>query len=222
MTVAPSERRETLDELTRLAARDLRGVWSRATALDTASFAPFIIDAFPEVTLPYTEIAAQLAATWFELSAPESPYIAITASPVPVEKLVKSAEWALDATGTDALPRLEGTLDRAVYDGARETTRVNVERTNSRWAVHARPQACPWCRMMATRGAVYKARATALSSCHDNGHCVAIEIRRRGQYTPPAYMEKWEDEYVKARANAGSGDPKAIQSAWRQVIAADA
>lgn len=217
MPVAPSERREILDELTAVAGEDLREAWARASVLDTAAFAAFITDAFPEITIPYAEVAATLAATWFELSAPESTYVAVTAPTAPVEKLVKSAQWALSADGADAVPRLRGTLDRTIYDGARETTRINVERTNSRWAVHARPAACPWCRMMATRGAVYKSGASALAACHDNGHCVAIEIRQPGQYTPPSYLEKWDDEYLKARANAGTGDPKAIQAAWRQL-----
>jgi hypothetical protein len=35
-------------------------------------------------------------------------------------------------------------------------------------------------------------------------------------------MAKWDDEYAKARANAGSGDPKKILRAWDAQIRVDA
>jgi hypothetical protein len=31
-----------------------------------------------------------------------------------------------------------------------------------------------------------------------------------------ALVDQWNDEYLKARANAGTGDPKQILAAWRQ------
>lgn len=163
-------------------------------------------------------MSGDLAAAWFELSDPASDYIASTA-PLPVaEKLTASAEWGLGATGDAGKARLSGTLQRAVFDGARETTMLNVVQTQSKWAVHARATACPWCRMMATRGAVYKSGAGALAACHDHGHCVAMEIRGEESYNPPDYVSQWDDEYLKARADAGTADPKAIQAAWRQLL----
>lgn len=174
------------------------------------------MDAFPELVAPYEAVAADLAATWFELSAPESSYIAVTAPPVPVEKLATSAEWALGAPGDEAVNRLEGTLQRAVNDGARETTLLNVERTNSRWARYASANACAFCRLVATRGAVYRSSDTAGKAYHDHCHCVAVEVREGQTYSPPEYVQAWEDEYIAARKAAGSGDPKQILSAWRQ------
>lgn len=220
MAVSAPERRFLLSQINKLAEAELNQLWGQAERLSDVDFFGFIVQAYPIVVDPYVDMAANLAATWFELSDPTSTYRAVTAPPPPVEKLAKSAEWALKSLGDQGRVNLEGSLNRAVFDGARDTTRINVERTGSRWAIDARPTACPWCRMMATRGAVYRKKATALASCHDNGHCVAIEDRT-GDYEPPAHIEKWEDEYLKARANAGSGDPKEIQAAWRQIIAAE-
>lgn len=217
MAVSAQERRYLLQQVNRLAEQDLNSLWSQADRLADTDFFTFIVQAYPLVADPYTDMSANLAATWFELSDETSAYKAITASPPPIDKLEANARWALKATGTQGRTDLTGSLNRAVFDGARETTRVNVIATGSRWAVDARPTACPWCRMMATRGAVYKKEATALSACHDNGHCVAIEDRT-GDYEPPSHIEQWEDEYLKARADAGSGDTKAVQAAWRQLL----
>ncbi len=190
-------------------------MWDRATNLSDIDFASFITDAFSEVVDPYISMAADLAATWFELSAPESAYIATPAPLLPAERLTESALWALTAKGDLGLDRLTGTAQRAVFDGARETTLLNVERTNSRWARHASANACPFCRMLATRGAVYWTKGAAVKS-HDLCHCVAIEDRD-GNYQPPPYVEQWNQEYIDARRNAGSGDPKQILAAWRQL-----
>jgi hypothetical protein len=220
MAVSAPERRFLLSQINKLAEAELNQLWGQAERLSDVDFFGFIVQAYPIVVDPYVDMAANLAATWFELSDPTSRYRAVTAPPPPVEKLAKNAEWALKSLGDQGRVNLEGSLNRSVFDGARDTTRINVERTGSRWAIDARPTACPWCRMMATRGAVYRKKATALAACHDNGHCVAIEDRT-GDYEPPAHIEKWEDEYDKARANAGSGDPKQIQAAWRQLLAAE-
>lgn len=175
-----------------------------------------MLDAFPELAVAYSAVAADMAATWFEMSAPTSPYIAVAAPPVPVERLAKTAEWALGATGEDGLARLDGSLQRAVFDGARNTIVLNVDRTGSRWARHARADACAFCRLLATRGAAYKSSETAAKAYHDACRCIAVEIRDGQSYEPPDYVQAWDDEYAKARANAGRGDAKSILSAWRQ------
>lgn len=218
MTVTAEERRYLLQQVNRLAETDLKNLWSHAADLSNVEFSTFVTQAYPALTDPYISMAGRMAATWFELSDPASTYVAVEAALPPVEKLQKTARWALKATGEQGRTDLAGSLNRAVFDGARDTTRINVERTNSRWAVDARPTACPWCRMMATRGALYKEQATALAACHDHGHCVAVEIRTPNNYQAPAHVEQWQSEYLKARADAGTGSPKDIQAAWRQLI----
>lgn len=218
MAVSAQERRFLLQQVNHLADADLDQLWRQADQRSDVEFAQYVTEAYPLVADPYIGMAATLAASWFEQSDPSSRYVAVTAPPPPKGQLVINARWALGAPGALGRSDLSGTLNRAVFDGARETTRINVDRTKSRWAVDARPTACPWCRMMATRGAAYRERSTALSACHDNGHCVAIEIRAGQDYNPPAHVEQWEAEYLKARADAGTGDAKAIQAAWRQLL----
>lgn len=159
-------------------------------------------------------MAASLSGVWFEesLAVP-----AVLADPIPIERLQSSASWALGADGRKALDRLSHTTQRAVYDGARDTTLVNVERNDMRWARDARPDACSFCRLLATRTDqyLYKSRDTAATKVHDDCRCLPIEVIDPDDYELPDHVQQWEEEYLKARANAGTGDPKQILAAWR-------
>ena len=185
-----------------------------AEQLADVDFARFVIDGFPEVVTPWASAAADLSAVWFEETIPKP---AIVAPAVPVERLTSSAQWALGADGDKALDRLTHTTQRAVYDGARETTLLNVERNNIRWARDARPDACSFCRMLATRTDqyLYRSRDTAAAKTHDDCHCIPIEVADPDDYELPDHVQAWQDEYEKARANAGTGETKNILSAWR-------
>lgn len=104
-----------------------------------------------------------MAANWFEESDPASAYVARVASPPPEGKLEASARWALSKPEA-VQSRLTGSLHRAVFDGARDTTMTNVAATGSRWMRSARPDACAFCRMLATRTSdLYRSEDAALN-----------------------------------------------------------
>lgn len=228
MAVSAPERQYLLNQLGRLADADLNRLWERAIYLTapprslglrrppSISFGAIIEEGFPEVVDPYYQTAADLAATWFEESLPGSPYIAQPADPLPVDRLVLSARWALRGDGAAGLSRLQGTLQRAVFDGARQTTLLNVTATESKWARYASANACAFCRLLATRGADYRSERTAATDVHDHCSCLPVEDRDN-TYQPPEYIEQWQGEYAAARDAAGSGDPTQILAAWRQL-----
>ncbi len=197
------------------ALADLQTLWIRTSELTDVEFATFLTEAFPDLVASYESAAAELAASWFEESLPRSSYVAVTADLTDPAALRSSANWALDAKGGAGFDRLAGTTQRTVFNGARNTTLLNVERTGARWARHARPDACAFCRMLATRGAAYLSRETAATKVHDHCYCIPIEVRQ-GDYEPPDYAADWEIEYRKARAEAGVGSPKEILAAWRR------
>lgn len=214
MPVSAQERRFLLNQLVQLAASDVAALWNAAERLAGTDFARFVIDSFPEVVEPWIVAAATMAAVWFEESVPGP---AVVAELAPAQRLQLSAQWALGADGDQALTRLTGTTQRAVYDGARDTTIANVGRANVRWARDARADACAFCRMLATRTDkhLYRSRNTAAAKTHDDCHCLPIEVPDPNQYVLPDHAQQWQDEYLKARANAGTGDTKQILAAWR-------
>lgn len=228
MTISAVERRFLLGQVNTFAQVELDRLWQQASTRSDINFAAFILDAYPDLVDPFWGVASSLAATWFELSDTASPYVAVTAPPVPVERLRSSARWALTGTGDQGRRRLSGSLQRAVLDGARDTTLVNVERTGSNWARVARPQACAFCRLLATRGDAYKSSVTAARDVHDDCYCQPLEVRKGTDWTGMVdqdyldTVEQWDTQYQKARAEAGVPDAKKILAAMRRLDVTDA
>lgn len=215
MAVSAPERQYLLNQVGRLAQNDLDRLWRQAEQLADVDFFAYMVEAFPDVVDPYHQAAGQLAATWFEDSLPASAYVARVAEPLPAVQIATSARWALGGDGAQALSRLGGTLQRAVFNGARDTTVLNAKATNTRWARYASANACAFCRLLATRGADYRGADTAGTKVHDHCSCIPVEDRDNS-YQPPDYVDRWQAEYVAARDAAGSGDPNQILAAWRQ------
>lgn len=221
MATSPTERQQILADLSTLGIRDLVSVWRKASLADT-DFADLIMAAFPEIASGYAGVAGDLAADWYIESAPDLPYTPVTAGLPNAAALTKSTQWALGADGDEALKRMSGTLQRAVFNGARDTTLTNVKRErHAMWARHASANACEFCRLLATRGAVYHSASTASGKkYHDHCHCVAIEVRPGGKYEPPAYVQDWEGQYQQARKDAskdGAVTTKSLMAAWRHL-----
>lgn len=96
--------------------------------------------------------------------------------------------WALwNATdgqheqGRQHLPELIGSLGRAVRGGSRDTIFRSVRRAKTLWARVPGVKACWFCLMLASRGAVYRSKDTALiasktgGAFHDYCDCMVIE-----------------------------------------------
>jgi hypothetical protein len=153
LAVSAAERRFILDNLTRLAEADIRAMWRLAEAQSDVEFAAYVIEAFPEIVGPYYELASQASATFFEEDFPAINQAPVLADSLPDQKLRNSARWALRADGDQAVSRMVGSTQRAVYDADRETTVQNAGRAGMSYVRVARPNACAFCRLLASRAA---------------------------------------------------------------------
>jgi hypothetical protein len=153
MPVSAAERRFVLDNLTRLAEADIQRMWRAAELQTDVEFAAYVTQAFPEIVDPYQQLAAQTGATFFEEDFPEIVKPPLLVPPLPPEQLATSAQWALGADGVEAISRMAGTAQRAIFDGERNTTALNARRNGMRWVRVARPDACAFCRLLASRTA---------------------------------------------------------------------
>lgn len=151
MPVSAAERRFILEQLGQQAQSDMIRLWDAAGRFDDVDFFRYIAGTFPDIAIGYNQVAAEYAASWFEYDFPEIRADAVPAAAPVVDRLQKSAEWALGADGGKALDRLNGTMQRAIFDGDRQTTVANAEANGMRWIRQARPNACAFCRMLATR-----------------------------------------------------------------------
>lgn len=163
MTVSPAERQYILAQVNTLAAEQISLLWDHAEALTDINFAAYVRQAFPDVVTPFAVTAADFAANWYDESPSPTSYIAKPGALPDPKKLESSADWALGADGRDAIARMQGTTQRAIFDSARETIVSNAQaESGSTWARYASANACAFCALMATRENVYASEHSAL------------------------------------------------------------
>ena len=157
-------------------------------------------EAYPVVVDPFIAASGQVSAEWYSSLDPEAEFAVEAAPPPATAALQTNVRWAL--TQLDPIGALTGSAERQVFSMSRDTVAVNADRERVRFARYASANACPWCRVLATRGAVYRAADLAVKG-HDNCHCIAVPERGGNTYTPPDYVAGWLDEYTTARGEVG-------------------
>lgn len=163
---------------------DVRTVWASVALTTPAEVTDALLDAIPPVINGWGDVAATVAADWYDetrdTSGAEGRYRARLTQPLPDAQIEATIRWAVtpiwtaldwdralrDLTyGSERLAQLPGSqtiVDNAFADpAARRYVRV------------PRITACPWCLMLAGRGAVYRSQQTADFAAHDNCGCVA-------------------------------------------------
>jgi hypothetical protein len=188
----------------------------------TPGFAGLLHTVVPEIVGQHVQAAATVTAQWYDELAPDLPFQATPVVNLPSERIKKSVDWALHAptaptpeapstapTSDDVLSRLSGSTKRMVYDASRDTVVSNASVEGVKWARYASANACPFCRLLATRGPVYTSEKSAAFKAHDHCRCLAVPERGGETYQPPPYVKGWERQYLDARAAVG-GDAKNI------------
>lgn len=197
-------------------------------------------DPFPAITEVYGEQAALAAADYLilerslddEMRWLPAPTMAEVAS---YEQAKSSLEWAINTSrskdGFDskqAQKKLRGALNRLVLMPARDTVWTATVDAGTWYARVPSPGSCPFCLMLASRGAVYT-RDTVLSTremstYHDHCRCVAVESRGRTledrwASLPPVNRELhdlWQNNVGAALKHDWSSSVR--RSEWRNLI----
>lgn len=229
----------------RSAAAPLAGPTDRIALLDATDFVP------RPAPLPPTEQIESTA--WWALSAADEP------EPVPTEERtvpvaigepdqqVGARVLSADETSararvipSDATPaqarvitRMAGATQRLVTTAARDTVTENADREGVRWRRHAQPDACAFCRLLATRDDYLTEESAKVvvgrrgrprgkrklgELYHDYCQCEPVAVRAGDSYTPPEQVAEWDSQYGKAVAEVGnSRDVKKILAAMRRL-----
>ncbi len=157
-------------------------------------------EAYPVVVDPFIAASGQLTAEWYRSLDPEAEFAVEPAPPPATAALQANVRWAL--TQLDPIGALTGTAERQVFAISRDTVVTNASRERVRYARYASANACPWCRVQATRGAVFYTPEAATKG-HENCHCMYVAERGGNVYTPPSYVEQWKTDYKDARSADG-------------------
>jgi hypothetical protein len=194
---------------------------------------PVWIDAVTEVVDRYAETSATLAADFYdgerETAAVPGTFTVPLADPPSDEQVDTSLRWATkdlwprdeaDATVAQLEPldvRLEAAMGKAdsvaqklVADSGRETLRqaVKQDRYAVAYARAASLGACSFCKLMASRGSVYKTAETAgrdanerfsgdasVVKFHNDCHCGIIPVFRGQKFELSAHAAEWDRLY---------------------------
>lgn len=157
-------------------------------------------ETYPDLIDPYLSGAAEITAEWYQSLAPDADFTVELPDLTPRDVLQASTRWAL--TEADPIEAITSSTEGRVFNTSRDTVQLNAEREHVKYARHASANACGWCRVMATRGAVYHSEEAAVKG-HDRCHCVAVPDREGNPFEPAPYVDGFWDEYNEARDEVG-------------------
>lgn len=224
--------RQTQTDLVTLALADLATWWREAAGLLVDALVAALVPFTADLTATYGDAAALTAADWYDelrsqAGAPGR-YRSRMADPVPAERAAAVARWAVgpmfgpNPDRAKALEHLSGGVQRLVLQPARDTIAVSTARdpADARWArVPSRADTCAFCRLLASRGAVYRtaedAGGSPESSYHNDCGCVPTPVWP-GE-AEPYDVDALVEQYNAARAAAG-GNPAAILAQMRRDL----
>lgn len=158
------------NDLTSLALREVNDVLSFLGDANPVTIRNSLIQLLPEIVGPYITASGELAATWYEdlRSASVGGTYYATASgelnQARIDSLVRYGVKPLfGQSSSTVLSLIGGGVQRMVSDAGRATIADNASRDRVRVGVTriARPDACAFCGMLASRGAIYRSEASA-------------------------------------------------------------
>jgi hypothetical protein len=207
--------------LTRLLVRDVRGLRRLIVPSRLQVTVPDWIEAVRALVDQYGSASASLAADYYEAERVAARvtgrFTVPLLNPPPEEQVDNSLRWATknvwerdpeDPATTDAQraplevrleqaeKKAEAVVQKLVTDQGRGTVRnaVRQDRQAVAWARAAALGACAFCKLLATRGAVYK-QDTAGFRSHDGCHCGVVPIFRGQRFELSDHAREWERLY---------------------------
>lgn len=211
-----------------MAQNELRGFFAAADLTRPEAVRDALVEIVPILVREYGELAATVAAEWYESVHPGS-FLAQTAtSTFPETGVVDSVRYFAGDLFTDdpskTLAGLSGALQRFVFYSGRNTVTRNVQRDPSRprfARVTSGAHTCAFCSLMASRGFVYMNRETAGLNDHYHDDCdcqIVAEWDADKAHIEGYEPERLYDMYESARRAAGTTDVNAVAAEMRRMF----
>ncbi|WP_309049120.1 hypothetical protein [Streptomyces sp.] len=225
----PERYRAAQRGLSRLLVRDVRGLRRLILPSRLRTSVPDWIAAVQAVVDQYAQTSAALGAEFYEAQRDAAgvtgPFTVPVADPPPEKKSEAGLRWATkdvwqrepDAATPAQLEPLDVRLEQAekkaelvaqklVTDTGRSTVlrAVRQDRQATAWARSAALGACAFCKMLASRGAVF-AQDTVDFQAHDGCHCGVIPVFAGQRFEPSPQAAEWARLYQEyAAGHSGS------------------
>lgn len=192
MTNSAERVRRAQASLSALSQADLEALWPKIASIPPERLAVVLGEVARELAAKYGSASAAVAADFYDelrdAAGVSGSFRAVPAELPDAERFAVLGRWAVgplfDASPDSglALAKAQGGLSRIVTNAGRETIANSgaLDPGQPRYARHASANACPFCRMLASRGAVYsEASATTVGG---RGTDVSTNVgRKRGR-----------------------------------------
>lgn len=213
-----------------LVLAELEALWRPLDTRNADATRDFLLDAVPLLVASYGDVAATVAADFYE-EVRDASRVAGRFMPVPVtsldvDDLLGQVRWSLgplysgSPAPAEALGRLSLKVDEFTLQQGRDTVAVNTRRdpAGPRWARVPVGKTCAFCLTLASRGAAYRSEESARGARKFHGSCDCTpapfwpnDPYPEG-YNPDALLQQYQD----ARKEAKSGSLKPILSKLRE------
>lgn len=211
-------------QLSAMARRDLEQVFRSLDPSRPELTRDLLLELLPALVAEYGDLAAALAAEWYESVAPGRALAAGAVDAARVTGAVRFHSGGLwTPSAADVAGALAVKLDQYIREPGRRTIEQAAARNNVAWArVPSGRETCSFCLVLASRDATYLTRDSALKSrrtgdaYHGECDCEAVPITSDDDYPEGYDPNDLYDLYSASRDAAGSGDIRDITAAMRR------
>lgn len=225
----PERYRAAQRGLSRVLVRDMRGLRRLILPSRLRTSVPDWIAAVQAVVDQYAQTSAALGAEFYEAQRDAAgvtgSFTVPVTDPPPEGKSEAGLRWAtkdvwerepdvatpaqlepLDIRLLQAEKKAELVVQKLVADTGRSTVleAVRQDRQATAWARSAALGACAFCKLLASRGSVFK-QDTVRFRAHDGCHCGAVPVFRGQTFEPSPQAQEWARLYQEyAAGHSGS------------------
>lgn len=226
-----AEHATILDGINRRALAELTDVWRAVEGAEALAVRDVLLDVVPALTDRYGDLSAVSAADFYDemraSAGVRGRYTATLAATAPIEQVQASVRAGLapifagEPQWAVALSRLSGSVTRLVLQPARRTVSdaAAADPARPRFARKPDPDACDWCLMLSSRGAVYVSESSAggdMHDYHDRCRCEAVPVFRDEDL--PDVNRRLHDEWQ--QVTRGAANSHDARERWAAHVAA--
>lgn len=176
--------RDLLFDLSSVAQSDLKKILNQADSNPDEAI-KIIMESYPDTLRGYMGTSEMIGTAVLDDYAPGVAPIPV--APLDDDVIRANVVYAYLAEG-DTLSILGGSMQRWIFNAYRDAISTSIDfdtKTTTTWARHASPTACGFCRLLATRGAVYTSEAAASTVVGRGKEMTDFEKSWRGDKTGP-------------------------------------
>lgn len=225
-----------IDQINRMAQSDFVALWRALETQDKDTLFRGLMAGVPEIVELYRNAQADAAMVFYESTqgVAYSRAAAQAAGEVNSERLEQMVRYAVYGQGvTSPAGLVSGAIQQMVLGGGRDYANEVFASAGVGWYRAARPDACAFCRMLATRGATEWGPYTSANAAFLVGqgkhsrrgpsayqyhkHCRCIPVLA-SEYEVPEYVNEWTETYYKSTDEVGnSSDYRSILAKMREI-----